>query len=47
MTTELDELIQYWKNTLFRHSFLMPPSVQYLVGLTIEHLKELKTLKEA
>lgn len=46
MTTELDELIQYWKNTLFRHAFLMPPSVQYLTAETIKHLEELKTLKE-
>lgn len=43
---ELDELIVFWKDHLFYHRHLMPPSVQYLVEQTIKHLEELHRLKK-
>ena len=46
MPTQLDELIEYWKNKLFYDRHLMPPSVQFLTEQTIKHLQELKKLKE-
>lgn len=47
MATELEQLIQYWKDTLAQHRLLMNPSVQYLVGQTIKRLEELKKIKES
>lgn len=45
MPTELDALIDYWKDKVFYDRHLMPPSVHYLVEQTIKNLQELKQLK--
>lgn len=46
MATELEQLIQYWKDTLAQHRLLMNPSVIYLVTQTIKRLERLKDLEE-
>ncbi len=43
--TELDQLIQFWKDSLATHRLLMNPSTIYLVEQTIKCLEELKIRK--
>ncbi|MBA7573268.1 hypothetical protein ES708_15064 [subsurface metagenome] len=42
--SELDNLIQFWKDSLAQHRLLMNPSTIYLVEQTIKRLAELKEL---
>ncbi|MBA7535970.1 hypothetical protein ES705_28229 [subsurface metagenome] len=42
--SELDSLIQFWKDSLAQHRLLMNPSTIYLVEQTIKRLQELKGL---
>ena len=44
--SELDSLIQFWKDSLATHRLLMNPSTIYLVEQTIKRLEELKKIKE-
>ncbi len=44
--SDLDGLIQFWKDSLATHRLLMNPSTIYLVEQTIKHLEELKNLKK-
>jgi len=45
--SELDSLIQFWKDSLASHRLLMNPSTIYLVEQTIKNLEKLnKLLKE-
>ena len=43
---ELEELIQFWKDSLAQHRLLMSPSTVYLTEQTIKSLEELKEIKE-
>ncbi|MBA7621320.1 hypothetical protein ES703_28680 [subsurface metagenome] len=38
----LDNLINYWENTLLHNKFLMSPSTLWLVENTVKHLKEFR-----
>ena len=42
--SELDSLIQFWKDSLAQHRLLMNPATIYLVEQTIKHLERLKEL---
>ncbi len=44
--SELDALIQFWKDSLSTHRLLMSPSTIYLVEQTILRLQELKMIKK-
>jgi len=44
--SELDELIQFWKNHLFYNQHIMNPTTIYLIVQTIKHLEELELLKK-
>jgi len=46
MATELEELINYYRNNLFYHRHEMMPSVIYLTELTIKNLEKLQKLEE-
>lgn len=45
--SELDALIQFWKDALAQHRLLMEPSPIYLVEQTIKRLEELKKIQES
>jgi len=44
--SELESLIQFWKDSLAQHRLLMNPSTIYLVEQTIKRLQELLKIKE-
>jgi len=44
--SQLDELIQFWKDWLAETRFIMNPDAIYLVEQTIKRLEELKQLKK-
>jgi len=45
--TELESLIQFWKDCLHQHRLLMEPTAIYLTEQTIKHLEKLKKIEEA
>ena len=45
--TELDNLIQFWKDALATHRLLMKPSAIYLVEQTIKLLEELQIIRRS
>lgn len=44
--SELDSLIQFWKDALSQHRLLMNPATIYLVEQTIKHLERLNELEK-
>lgn len=40
----LDNAISYWESELHHHRFLLSPSVQYFLEVTIKFLKMLKEI---
>ena len=45
--SELQALIQFWKDTLAQHRLLMDTFAIYLVEQTIKYLQELMKIKES
>ncbi|MBA7577867.1 hypothetical protein ES708_19722 [subsurface metagenome] len=45
--SELESLIQFWKDGLAQHRLLMNPATIYLVEQPIKALQELKNIKES